>query len=590
MVDRTVLDLYRHDFESPRDDHYNHWTPAGRRGLSTAQFFAKTAGLADGLFELGVGPGDRVVLISDDRPEWHMTDLAVLDLGAVDVPLYTTLTTDQIAFQVIDSGAKVAVAETPDQMDKLLRFRDRCPGLEHLIQIEDNRPDGVLGFDEIATAGNPDEAGFWDRAAGIDKNQLMTIIYTSGTTGDPKGVMISHHNMVENVRHTFSRLRAGREDLALEFLPLCHVAERMAGYSYMLNATTKAYCSVADAGGLIADIRPTLFFAVPRVYEKVHQRVLQRVDGSSPMKRRLFHWAVGVGTRTADARLGGKDPGLLAAMSFALADRLVLSKIRAAVGGRLKFCITGAAETPKHVFAFFHALGIPMVEAYGLTETSPCIAVGGLDPGELRPGWVGRALENLEVRLADDGELLVKGSSVMSGYWNKPEATAEAFDENGFFRTGDIAEISSDGFIRIIDRKKDLIVTAGGKNVAPQPIESRLKMSPLIDAAVLIGDRRPYIVALLSPDLDELRRQTEGTDCRDLEDDELVRHPAAIGFFQEAIGEVNALLARFEQIKKFRVLPVTLSVEGGHLTPTLKVKRRVVEKEFESLIDGLYGE
>lgn len=588
MVERSVLDLYRHDFESPRDDHYSHWTATGRRSLSTLQFFSRTAAFADGLDELGVGRGDRVMLISDDRPEWHITDLAVLDLGAVDVPVYTTLTPEQIEYQALDSGASVAVAETQDQMNMLLRIRDRCPELTHLIQIEGERPDGVLGFDEVVGGAVVNEGRFWDRAAAIDESQLMSIIYTSGTTGQPKGVMLSHLNMVQNVRHTFRRLNAGRDDLALEFLPLCHVAERMAGYSYMLNATGKAYCSVADAGGLIAAIRPTIFFAVPRVYEKVFQRIHQRIGSSSAIKRRLFRWAVGVGRRADELQLAGRSSDPVASLSLALADRLVLSKIRAGIGGRLRFCITGAAETPAEVFAFFRAIGILMVEAYGLTETSPCIAIGGLGPGEYRPGWVGRSMENLEVKLAGDGELLVRGSTVMSGYWNKPDATADAFDEDGFFRTGDIAEISPDGFIRIVDRKKDLIVTAGGKNVAPQPIESRLKGSPLIDTAVLIGDRRPYIVALLSPDFEELHRRTEGAGFDGLDVEELVQHPNVVMEFQEAVDDVNASMAGYEQIKRFCILPTTLSVEGGHLTPTMKVKRRVVEEEFEDRINEMY--
>ncbi|MEN8164823.1 MAG: long-chain fatty acid--CoA ligase [Acidobacteriota bacterium] len=591
MADRTVLDLYRHDVEAPRDDHYCHWTPQGRRGLSTAEFFGQTAALADNLAKLGVGSGDRVMLLSDDRPEWHITDLAVLDLGAVDVPVYPTLTPDQIAYQVIDSGAKVAVFENAEQMDKLLQVQKRCPDLVHLVQIEGDRKDGVLSLEELVTGGDgKTEDRFWDRAAAIDEKRVMTIIYTSGTTGEPKGVMLSHDNLVQNVLFTFQRLQGDRDDLALEFLPLCHVAERMGGYSYMLNATSKAYCSVGHAAELIAKIRPNLFIAVPRVYEKVYQRIHERVEGSSALKQSLFHWAVGVGREAAVQRLEGREVGGLAAVRLALSDRLVLSKIRAGFGGRLRFCITGAAETPGYVSEFFHAIGIPMTEAYGLTETSPCIAIGGLGPGELRLGKVGRVLDNLEVKLAADGELLVKGPSVMSGYWNNPERTAKAFDEDGFFQTGDIAEIDKDGFISIVDRKKDLIVTSGGKNVAPQPIESRLNESMLVDAAVLIGDCRPYVVALFSPNTDELRRCVEAAGAGNLELEELANHPAVVEAYQKVVDRLNGSLARFEQVRRFRVLPVVLSIEGGHLTPTLKVKRRVVETEFSSLIDGMYSE
>jgi len=590
MVDRTVLDLYRHDVEAPRDAHYTHWTLAGARVLSTHEFLHRTCALADALLDLGVGAGDRVMLLADDRPEWHIGDLAVLDIGAVDVPVYLTLTPGQIAYQVMDSGAKVAIAENPEQMAKLLAIRHRCPNLEHLVQIEGQREPGVLDFNALAAdGGSGSEGRFWDRAATIDERALMTIIYTSGTTGEPKGVMLSHDNLVQNVVSTGRRLSAGLADLALEFLPLCHVAERNAGYGYMWRATSKAYCSVTDVGELIGKIRPSVFFAVPRVYEKVQQKVLEKVAQSSPIRRTLFQWALGVGKAAALQRIDGSDPTGLAAWRHRLADRLVLSKVRAGFGGRLRFCITGAAETPRHVAEFFHALGIWMVEAYGLTETSPVVTISGSDPGTLRLGTVGCSLDDVEVRLADDGELLVRGPNVMLGYWNKPEATAAAFNEDGYFRTGDIAAIDDDGFVSIIDRKKELIVTSGGKNVAPQPIESRLKQSPYIDIAVLVGDGRPFIAALLSPDFDSLERWATvneiGFDDRTV----LVESARVRDLFTEVVARVNADLARYEQVREFRVLDSTLSIEGGHLTPTLKLKRRVIDVQFADLIDQIYA-
>jgi long-chain acyl-CoA synthetase len=591
MADRTVLDLYRHDVDAPRGNHYAHWTPEGRRTLSTGEFLAKTCALAEALTELGVGRGDRVMLVSDDRPEWHMTDLAVLDLGAVDVPIYGTLTPDQVAYQARDSGAKVAVVENEDQAAKFLENRDRCPELEHLVQIEGPREDRILSLDDLTSdrkAGA--EERFWDRADEIDDRSLMTIIYTSGTTGDPKGVMLSHHNLVQNVLQVVSRLPAERNDLALEFMPLCHVAERMVGYGYMYGSASKAYCSVYHVGDLIASIRPTVFFAVPRVYEKVRQRILEKVAESSAVKRSMFRWAIDVGREAAMKRIAGEEFGAMLAARHAVADRLVLSKIRDGVGGRVRTCGTGAAETPMHVAEFFHAIGIWMAEAYGLTETAPAITLNGVQPGMLRLGTVGRPLDNLEVRLAPDGELLVKGPSVMMGYWNKPEQTAEAFDADGFFHTGDIAEIDDDGFVLIVDRKKDIIVTAGGKNIAPQPIESQLKQSRYIDTAVLIGDRRPYISALFSPNFEELQRWAAANDVPYASVDDLVERPEIKALFEETVEVANAALARYEQVKRFRVLGVTLSVEGGQLTPTLKVKRRVVQDQFATIIEDMYSE
>ncbi len=590
MPDRTVLDIYRHDVDAPRAEHYAHWTPAGRRVLSTGDFFAKTCALADALVELGVTMGDRVLLLSDNRPEWHMVDLAVLDLGAVDVPVYQTLTTAQLGYQVNDSGATVAVAENPTQMAKLLEIRAACPSVRHLIQIEGHRADGVLEFEALAAAEDGAAEGrFWDRADTVDDQMLATIIYTSGTTGEPKGVMLSHHNLVQNVTFTNRRLSGDRTDLALEFLPLCHTAERLAGYCYMQHSMSKAYCTVEHVGGLFPRIAPTIFFAAPRVYEKVYQKIVERVEASSQVKRKLFHWALGVGAEASDCRIAGEHPGIILKLEHGLADRLVLSKIRASLGGRVRLCITGAAELPPYVADFFHGLGVPMVDAYGLTETAPVAVIGSIEPGKIRRGWVGRALDNLEVKLAEDGEVLVKGPSVMMGYWNKPEQTAAVFDPEGFLRTGDIGEMDVDGYLRIIDRKKDLIVTSGGKNVAPQPIESRLKQSQLVDVAVLIGERRNFISALISPDLVELKRWALEHDVPHDTITDLLQQPEIAALFQEVVNAVNAELARYEQIREFRLLPETLTVEGGFLTPTLKVKRPVINERFADAIEEIYS-
>ncbi len=590
MPARTVLDLYRNDVDAPRAAHYRHVTPDGERALSTEEFFSRTAGLAEALAELGVGTGDRVMLLSDNRPEWHMTDLAVLDLGGVDVPIYGTLTPDQILYQALDSGSKVVVAEGPAQMAKLLEIRDRCPDLEQLVQIEGAVEEGVLRFDDIVASGASGRAGgrFWDRAAEIDERALMTLIYTSGTTGEPKGVMLTHSNLVTNVLSSSPRIPVSRHDLALEFLPLCHVFERMIGYIYMLRATSKAYCSVYHVGDLMGTIQPTLFAGVPRFYEKVQQKIMDKVATASGVRRSLFGWALDAGRDMSHARLAGRESGAAKAAGFRLADRLVLSKVRDALGGRIRYCISGGAELPLHVGEFFHALGIHVMEGYGLTETSPVIAVNGAGPGMLRLGTVGKPLEDVEIRIAEDGELLVRGPNVMQGYWNKPEQTREVMGDDGFFATGDIAELDDDGFLLIVDRKKDLIVTAGGKNVAPQPIESQLKRSRWIDSAVLIGDRRPFIIALLAPNLEELQRWAASNGVVAASTEELVEHPRVRALFEEAVVDANSSLARYEQIKAWRVLPTILSIEDGHLTPTLKVKRRVIEAQFADAIEELY--
>ena len=591
MSEPTILDMYRKDFERPREDHYLHATLAEPRVFSTQEFFRRTAALSQALSEMGVGHGDRVLLLSDNRPEWHMADLAVLALGAADVPIYPTLTPEQVAYQANDSGARVAIAENPDQMQKFLVKRAELQHVTHFIQLEGPTAEGVLSLEEIVGShGGPDaERAFWERAARVVPEDLASIVYTSGTTGRPKGAMLTHRNFTSNVLAVLPRVPLDGSDLGLEFLPLCHVFERTVGYAYMEATCWKAYCTPSVVAEVIRDVRPTTFASVPRLYEKIHAAILSKVESAPPARRKMFFWAVETGRQAAHRRLAGRGLGPVLGLKHALADRLVLSKIREALGGRVKFCLSGGAPLAASLNEFFHSIGIPIQEGYGLTETSPAIGINGFQPGANRLGSIGRPLENLEVKLAPDGELLVKGPSVFQGYWNKPEATAEAFDEEGFFRTGDMARIDEDGFIFITDRKKDLIIPAGGKNVAPQPIENELKKSPYIDNAALVGDKKPYIVALLSPDAEALAAWAEQHGLGGSTIEELLDEPEVKAFFARAVERVNAGLGRFEQIKKFRVLPKPLSIEDGDLTPTMKVKRRVVEQKYAHLIEEMYA-
>lgn len=588
---KNILDLYRHDIEKPRSRHYVHYRKDGRTTFSTEDFFSQTAALAQALSDHGIGEGDRVMLASGNRPEWHIADLAILDTGAADVPVYGTLTPEQIAYQARDSGARVAIVDSSEQMAKFLEVQEQCPDLELLVRIDEDGETGIVSWEDLLAAGSlkSAESNFWDRAKKVKAENLMTLIYTSGTTGEPKGVMLSHDNLIQNVLFAADRIPVKRQDLALEFLPLCHVLERMVGYIYMWRSTFRAYCSVYEVGDLVAGIRPTLFAGVPRFYEKVQQKIMTKVAGASSTKRSLFLWALNVGKEASRRRITGMELGTFLQARYNLADKLVLSKVREGLGGRLRYAISGGAELPMHVNEFFHSLGIMVMEGYGLTETSPVIAVNGAGPGELRLGTVGRPLKNLELKIADDGELCVKGPSVMSGYWKKPKQTAEVFDKDGFFQTGDIADIDDGGFVLIVDRKKDLIVTAGGKNIAPQPIESHIKKSPFVESVVLIGDRRPYVVALISPAVEEVERWAAEHEIAADDFSTLIENPEVQQLFEDAIEKANASMARYEQIKRFRVLSEALSIEGGHLTPTLKVKRRVVEKEFAELIESMYS-
>ena len=587
MTVKTVLDLYRKETESARDEHYFHYTLDGHTTLSTAEFFSRTAALAVGLEKLGVRRGDRVMLSTDNRPEWHMVDLATMDLGAADVPVYATLTPSGIEYQVKDSGSKVAVAENAEMMAKFIEIKGECPGLEHLIQIEGPRAAGVLSLDEVIDSGKSGDAGdlFWQRAEKVKASDVLTLIYTSGTTGNPKGVTLTHENLVQNVVPSAERAPVNSSDVCLEFLPLCHVFERMLGYLYMYMGVTKAYCSVYHVGDLLTTIKPTVFASVPRIYEKVYDKVMDSVNSAPALRRGLFNWALATGRKAYPKQLAGQSPG---GIGYALADKIVLSKVREALGGQLRFCVSGGAPLPQFINEFFHSIGIRILEGYGLTETSPVIAVNGFSPGMTRLGTVGKVISNVDVKIAEDGELCVKGPSVMTGYWNLPEKTAEVFDGDGYFLTGDIAEIDDDGFIRITDRKKDIIVTAGGKNVAPQPIEAELKKSTLVDNAVIIGDRRPYLVVLLSPNTEGLEAwaANEGIEFSSVE--EITNHPKVLAIYDEVVKTTNAGLAKYEQIKKHSVLPLMLSIDDGTLTPTLKVKRRIVEQNYTDLIEDLY--
>jgi len=562
--------------------------PANVLDLYRLEIFEMTSSLASGLEKMGLKKGQRLMILMDNRPEWHMVDLATVDLGAIDVPIYGTLTPEQVAYQAKDSGAVMAVAENTEQMAKFVEIREQCPELKYLIQLEGERADGVLSLEEVIGKGKSKKAGdlFWKRAKKVKKDDILTLIYTSGTTGNPKGVQLTHGNLVDNVLPSAKRaLIRGDEDLALEFLPLCHVFERMLSYLYMYVGVTKAYCSVHHVADLLSEIKPSVFASVPRLFEKIHDKIVAKAESAPALKKALFRWALAQGRKAYPGWLKGEERG---GLSYSLAEKLVLSKIRDALGGRVRLCVSGGAPLPAFVAEFFFSIGIWIVEGYGLTETSPVIAVNGASPGMTKIGTVGKPIDNVTAKIAEDGELCVKGPSVMKGYWNLPDKTAEVFDEEGFFLTGDIAEIDEEGFIRITDRKKDLIVNAGGKNIAPQPIENRIKRSVYVDNVVLIGDKKPFIVALISPNEEELLpwAKTQGIAGETVE--EISKDPKVIALFEKVIAETNADLARYEQIKKFVVLPLMLSIESGHLTPTMKVKRRVVEKDNQELIDALY--
>lgn len=596
MTTGTLCDLFYRSVDTYRKpEHLKSKVNGQWRPLSSDQFRTAVEELALGLEALGVQKGDRVAILSENRPEWAIADLASLAVGAVDVPIYATLTAAQVKYILEDSQAKVAFASNVLQARKLAEVKAQLPQLRHLIRMTDGPdfPEGFVSLDEVRARGRQalasDPQAVRRRAAQVKPDDLATLIYTSGTTGDPKGVMLTHSNIVSNVkaaRQVFDVFDGN--DVALSFLPLCHVFERMAGYYMMLEVGTAiAYAeSVETVPANMAEVRPTIMCSVPRLYEKMYARVLEKVAGDPPKRQKIFRWAVSVGRRLFRHQVEHTAPSLGLRLKGLLADKLVFGKIRARTGGRLKIFVSGGAPLSREINEFFGSVGLRIMEGYGLTETSPVITCNR--PDRFKPGTVGLPLPGVEVKIADDGEILTRGPHVMKGYFNKPQATAEAIDAEGWFHTGDVGIVDGEGFLTITDRKKDLIVTSGGKNIAPQPIENVLKTNPLFAEVVMIGDRRNFPSALVVPNFEALEKWAREKGLSFSTREELVERPEALALYEQTIRDLTPHLAQFERIKKVALLTREFTLEAGELTPTLKVKRRVIEQKYKDVIDRIY--
>ena len=548
-----------------------------------------------GLQALGIARGARVAILSETRMEWGIADYACLTTGITDVPIYPNLPAEQAAYILHDSGAVAAFVSTAEQAAKIAAIRKECPALRHVIGFGSSRDGGVeLTLAELETLGRQRESAAadaeWRRTAlSVLPGDVATIIYTSGTTGAPKGVMLTHDNLYSNVVAAGSVIPFEGADSCLSFLPLSHILERMAGHYLMLHTGTSiAYAESMETVPLnLTEARPTLLVSVPRLYEKMYTRVLENALAGSAVKKNIFFWARRVADRWATARLAGGAPGGLLGVQYTIAQRLVFSKLKARTGGRLRYMVSGGAPLAAEINKFFYAAGLTILEGYGLTETSPVIAVNS--PEKFRIGTVGTPLPGVEVKIAGDGEILTRGPHVMKGYYDKPDATAEVIEPDGWFHTGDIGELE-DGFLRITDRKKDIIVTAGGKNIAPQPIENAVKTNKYVAEAVMIGDRRRFPVLLVVPNWDNLEKWARHKGISWTERTQLLQLPAVHEkMIREVLGQLEGL-ARFETPKKIALLEHEFSVDRGELTPTLKVKRRVIDRQYKTLIDSLYAD
>ena len=565
-------------------------------GESTRDWFDRLRDLSLGLSALGAGRGDRVAIMSESRPEWLTADLAALVLGAVVVPVYSTLTAAQARYILKDSGARIAFVSTAEQLEKLQRIRHELPSLEAIVAFDpfEAASPSVVSLASVIERGHARLMGEWgigrafrDTAREIAPADLATIIYTSGTTGEPKGVMLSHANLISNLLAGHSIVPVDHTDVSLSFLPLSHSFERLVSYVYLANGVTVIFAESMDTIARdLATVRPTVMTGVPRVYEKFQSRILDRGAALPQPRRTLFHWGVKVAIARARAMARGRVGGILA-LESAVAERLVFAKIRESVGGRLRCLVSGSAPLPVSVAEFFVGIGLPITEGYGLTETSPVVTANPMNAP--RVGTVGKPIPGVEVRIAGDGEILVRGPNVMIGYYNKPDDTAAVL-KDGWFHTGDVGQIDADGYLAITDRKKDLLVTSGGKKIAPQPIEAVLRRSPLIAEAVVLGDRRRFASALLVPDFAALERRLKDLGRPPAERDVLVKRDDVLALYAEVVDALNQELSQFERIKKIRLLPREFTIASGELTPTMKVKRKVVEDTWRADIEALYSE
>jgi long-chain acyl-CoA synthetase len=560
--------------------------------ISSQEFLRRVAGLANSLVELGVKSGDRVGLFAPNCPEWHTADFAINGSGAATVPVYFNESPDRMTYILNHCGAEVVFVAGLRQLEKFLQVRDQLAHVQQVIVANAGEavPSDFLRYETlIASAGPSDIASYRKRAAEVLPSQLASIIYTSGTTGEPKGVMLTHANFSSNVADSCENIILRPEtDLAVSFLPLAHVYGRMLDYLYLFQGCPIAYVEVVEnVAQALLEVHPTILAAVPRFFEKIYARLMEQGSKTTGVKRKIFDFAMKTARDSAPWRCGEKSASLPLKMKWALADRLVYSKIRAGTGGQLRLVLSGGAPLSKSLGEFFWAIGIPIYQGYGLTETSPVLTN---NYPHNRIGSSGRPIANVQIRIADDGEIVAKGPCVMQGYYKSPESTREVLSEDGWFKTGDIGYLDKDNYLFITDRKKDLLKTAAGKFVAPQPIENILKTSPYVLNAMIVGDQRKFVVALIviNPATISAKLGEEGLTFSS--DAEMAAHPSAYSLMEREVTRLTSHLAQYETIKRFALLPDDFTFASGALTFTMKLKRRVVEKQFHDLIDKLYAD
>lgn len=593
---QTLIDVFtRAARNHNRPDTLNYKSEGRWVSVSSGEMLSRAKHIAAGLHAIGIRHGDRVALLSDSRAEWTLADAGCLFASAIDVPIYPTLTPPQVRYILQDSGSSALFLANREKLLELKEILAECPHIEHVIFFD---AEGVTAADGLTLAhleekgreAEQNDPGLIDRmAAETTLDDLATIIYTSGTTGEPKGVMLTHANIVSNLIDSCGHLDIGEQDTVLSVLPLSHVYERQAMYMYLHQGMAVYFAESLQTLALnLREVRPTILVGVPRMFEKIYQRIRERAAEAGKLKEGLLAWSVKVGSEYA-LRFSTRQPiPAMLRLKHWLAMKLVFSKWRDAFGGRIRLLLSGGAALSEELAYIYIGAGIPIMQGYGLTETSPVITANSLD--DYRVGTVGRAIPHVEIRTAEDGEIETRGPNVMAGYYNKPEETQAAFTEDGWFKTGDIGTIDADGFLRITDRKKELFKTSGGKYIAPAPIEQAIKGSRFVNQVVLVGSERKFPAALIVPVWEQLESYCKLKGIEVQSHREMCNHPRIIDLLQRQIDARTPNLARFEKIKKVALLENEFTIEGGELTPTLKVKRRMIDEKYRDVIEKLYAE
>ncbi|MBL7047276.1 MAG: long-chain fatty acid--CoA ligase [Candidatus Marinimicrobia bacterium] len=551
--------------------------------------------LAFGLASLGVKSSDKVAILSGNQSRWVLSDYAITGLGAATVTVYPTLISSQIKYIIENSDSKLIFVEDEEQTAKVMEFIDDLTELKTVVVMNDQTPDDkrLIGFSDLIKTGSDfkSKAGFTfkERALAVKPDDLLTLIYTSGTTGDPKGVMLSHKNLVSNIVNGRKAIKIDDTDVFLSFLPLSHSFERMVGHLTAFSANSKVYFaeSIDTVADNMREVHPTVVVAVPRFFEKVHGKVIDKVSNDPAIRQKIFHWALGVGRKSAQYLTRGSKPTGFLGLKFGIADKLVFSKLKERVGGKLRFFVSGGAPLSKEIGEFFASANIPILEGYGLTETSPVITCNRTELYKF--GTVGCTIDGVEVKIAEDGEILCKGDNVMLGYYKNPEATTKTIDNDGWFHTGDVGHLDDENYLVITDRIKNLIVTSGGKNIAPAQLENALVLSKYIEQCLAIGDQRNFVSALIVPAQENLTTwaETQGIPSEDYKT--LLAHPQVTALFEAEVEKSMEGFARYETIKKFALLPDLWTISGSEITPSLKVKRKVVMEKYADQVEGIYS-